>query len=402
MKRIAALLSAALALSCGGDQHGPAPAPEPTVSNPPGTPPATPTVTATATSTVAPTQPTSAPLDVKFLGVAGFLLTYGGEAVLTAPLYTRPNTFEVLTMPVTSDTAAVEAALPTPTLAPVRAVVSGHAHYDHLIDVPSILARAPQTTLFSNMTAKHLLAALAPDRAARCDAGAPASPSIARSRVVAMDDPAASVVDYRSCPSKKPDGAPLQGTWVRVPGAHVRMLAFCSEHPDQIGPVHFAAGSVDEDQCELPQRAPDWKEGNTLSFLIDFLDPATDAPVYRVYYQDAPTSPPVGLPPQEVLAEKRVDLALLCVGTYDRVDNAPTSALQALSPRYALGGHWEDFFRPASDAPQPIPFLDVNTWSSRAHTGLPPGPELPLTRNGSPEPERALMPQPADAFRLNR
>jgi hypothetical protein len=356
----------------------------------------------TATATAPAAQAASAPLEVKFLGVAGFLLTYGGEAVLTAPLYTRPDTFQVLTMPVTSDAAAVEAALPTPALAPVRAVVSGHAHYDHLIDVPSILARAPQTTLFSNMTAKHLLAALAPDRAARCDGGAPASPSLARSRVVAMDDPAASVVDYRSCPSKKPDGAPLRGAWVRVPGAHVRLMAFCSEHPDQIGPVHFAAGSVDEDQCTLPDRAPEWKEGSTLSFLIDFLDPATEAPVYRVYYQDAPTSPPVGLPPRDVLADKRVDLALLCVGTYDRVDDAPTSALAALSPRYALGGHWEDFFRPASDSPQPIPFLDVSTWSARAHAGLPPGPEPALARNGSPEPERALMPQPGDTFRVNR
>jgi hypothetical protein len=283
-------------------------------------------------------------------------------------------------------------------LSSVRAVLSGHAHYDHLLDVPSILARAPAATLYTNASGKHMLAALAPDRGASCS-NTPAPPiTLARTRVIAADDPAASMVDYRSCPSKKPAGAPLQGTWMRVPGAHIRLLAVCSEHPDQFGPVHFGGGSVEQDQCALPAKAGDWLEGTTVSYLIDFLDPSDEKPLVRVYYQDAPSSPPVGIPAPEILNEKRVDLAILTVGTYSRVENAPTSAIEALKPRYALGGHWEDFFRPASEPAQPIPFTDVDTWGTRASTALPSAGERPMFRNGTPATERGLVPKPDDVF----
>jgi hypothetical protein len=360
---------------------------------PPAAPAPAPAPAPTTTSAPSPTPP----LRVTSLGVAGFLLEHRGEAVLTAPLYTRPSMLQVVTTPVSSDVALVEASLPTAALAPVRAVVSGHAHYDHLMDVPSVMARAPGATLYTNQSGKHILAALAPDRAASCPGPAPSSP-LARARVVAADDPLASAVDYRSCPSKRPAGAPLHGTWLRVPGANVRLLPICAEHPDQVGPVHFGAGSVGDDQCSLPARAGDWLEGATLSYLVDFLDPATGAPVYRVYYQDAPTTPPTGIAPPEVLAEKRVDLALLCVGNYDRVDNAPTSALAALRPRYALGGHWEDFFRPASDPVQPLAFTDLGVWTSRATAALPSAAERPLLQNGASLPQRAVLPGPGDVF----
>src|SRR5207244_4128650 len=99
------------------------------------------------------------------------------------------------------------------------------------------------------------LDAYAPDRPATCSSTAPQTFTIDRARVVALDDPAASVVDYTNCPDKRPAGAPLAGSWVRVPGSHVRVYAVCSEHPDQIGPIHFAPGDVDTDQCTPPTRA---------------------------------------------------------------------------------------------------------------------------------------------------
>src|SRR5262249_42024725 len=158
-----------------------------------------------------------------------------------------------------------------------------------------------------NASAAHLLAALAPDRAPAC-AGTPApTTTIDRSRVVALDDPAASRVDYRPCPDQRPDGAPLEGQWTAVPGAPMRVYSICSLHPDQLGPYHFGPGDVDADQCELPTNANDWREGHTLGMLIDFLD-GCGRPIYRVFYQDAPTTVPIGLPPPDVLAEKKIDL----------------------------------------------------------------------------------------------
>ena len=188
---------------------------------------------------------------------------------------------------------------------------------------------------------------------------------------------------------------------MKVPGAHVRVLAVCSEHPAQIGPVHYGAGDVDDEQCTPPTNMNDWKEGHTVAFLIDFLDPQTNTPLYRVFYEDAPASSPIGHVPTKVLAEKRVDLALMCVGTYDKVDEgSPAPALLALAPRYAIGGHWEDFFQPADQPLTPIPFLDVAAWGEKARAVLPPESELPLIHNAKAAQYRATLPQPGDVFEV--
>src|SRR6185436_3966730 len=112
----------------------------------------------------------------------------GGEKFLTAPLYTRPNMIEVVTIPVASDPLHVAASLPNSELGGLRAIVSGHAHYDHLMDVPWVMTRAPSAMLYANTTAKHIFAALAPDRAAKCTGAAPTT-TLDRTRTIAMDDP---------------------------------------------------------------------------------------------------------------------------------------------------------------------------------------------------------------------
>lgn len=343
------------------------------------------------------------PLRVKFYGVSGFMIERGDDAVLTAPLFTRPSMLQATTgLPVTSDASLVAQRLPAATMPNVRAILSGHAHYDHLLDAPAAMNLAPNATLYANRSARNLLAAWAPDRGPACAGKAAQPKTIARSRVVAVDDPAKSTVDYTNCPEQKPAGAPLQGQWVLVPGSHVRVLAVCAEHPDQIGPVHYGAGDVEEEQCTPPRNMNEWKEGRTVAYLIDFLDPKTDAPLYRVFYQDAPTETPVGHVPAAFLAGKKVDLALMCVGTYDKVDDAsPAKALTALNPRYAIGAHWEDFFGSLDAPPKPITLLDVEAWATKAKAALPAwGESRSLVQNGKPISDRALLPQPGDTFEV--
>ncbi len=390
--------------ACGTAAPQPAPTEVAKAVDPPATtpPPATP-APPPVSDTPPPPQPTPPPsMKVSWLGVQGFLLEVGDQAVLTAPLFTRPDMIEVSTgIPVSSDQALVEASLPTSRLANVRTILSGHAHYDHLLDVPNVMSRQPLATLYGNTSAKHLLDAFASDRAAMCSGDPAPSPTLDRARVIAMDDPAASVVDWTNCPSMKPAGASYDGMWVKVPGANVRVYAVCSMHPDQIAPgVHFAPGSVDTEQCEPPSRVDAWKEGPTLAFLVDFLD-ASGKPTFRVYYQDAPTNGPIGYVPDAVLADKRVDLALLNVGSYDRVADQPTGTIAALEPRFAIGGHWEDFFQPMSSMPAAIPFLDVAKWSSLAEAAMPPAAEAKtLLKNGAAAGARAIVPMPGDVFEI--
>ncbi|MFO0742486.1 MAG: hypothetical protein U0270_41820 [Labilithrix sp.] len=337
------------------------------------------------------------PLHIRYLGVGGFLVERGSDAVLTAPLFTRPTWLEVSGGTIASNPDVVARSLPAPAIANVRAVLVGHAHYDHLLDVPTVMLGAPRATLFGNVSTRNVVAAYAPDRAPYC-AGRPAPPgTIARNRVVALDDPGRSFVDYSLCPARRPPNAPAAGTWVQIPGAAMRILALCSDHPEQVGPIHYAKGSVDTEQCTPPMRAAEWLEGQTLAFLVDFLDPASGAPVYRVFYQDAPTNAPVGLVPAAVLREKRIDVALLCVGAYEHVNDAPTQTLLGLNPRFAIGGHWEDFLRPASEPVQPIPLMNLDTWVMRARFALPRGGP-PMLENGAPMAERFAVPRAGETF----
>jgi hypothetical protein len=339
-----------------------------------------------------------APLEIETLGVQGFALRYRGETVLTAPMFTRQSTLDVtFNRPLPSNTAAVEAGLAHVHMNELVAVVSGHAHYDHFIDVPHILAMAPAATAYTNLSGRHILAALAPDRAASCTSAAP-SQTIARSRVIAMDDELASHVDYTNCPAQRPAGAPMEGSWLAVPNSHVRMMAFCSMHPAQVGPYHFGEGSIDSDQCDLPSAASGWLEGQTLAFVIDFLDDAGQ-PAFRVFYQDAPTNAPIGLVPPSVLASAPVDVALLCVGSNDSVQNQPSAILDNITPRFVLSGHWEDFFQPLDQPPQPIPLLDVSTYVDRANASLAAHPRAAddhgeLLVDGVEHDSRQLLVQP--------
>jgi len=331
-------------------------------------------------------------LDVTSLGVQGFALRYGDDLVLTAPMFTRQSAVAVsLGLSLDPDTAATDAGLAGVDLANLRAVVSGHAHYDHFIDVAHVLDLAPQAIAYTNLSGRNILAALAPDRPNGCT-NTPATP-LARSRVIALDDALASHVDYTNCPEQRPPGAPLEGSWLEVPGSHVRIMAMCSMHPAQIGPIHFGEGSVDEEQCELPGSANGWLEGQTLALLIDWLDDA-GKPALRVFYQDAPTNAPIGLVPPALLADRRVDVALLCVGSYANVENEPTAIIENLTPRFALSGHWEDFFIARDQPPQPIPLLDVNTFVQRAEAALSGPPDAPLLVDGIETTQRHVLVQP--------
>src|SRR5438045_1598560 len=83
----------------------------------------------------------------------------------------------------------------------------------------------PGAIVYTNLTGRHTLAALAPDRPG-CSNAQP-TPIVARNRVIALDDPLASHVDYTNCPDQRPEGAPLAGSWVQVPNSHVRILPVC-------------------------------------------------------------------------------------------------------------------------------------------------------------------------------
>lgn len=91
-------------------------------------------------------------LDVRWLGVAGFALTYEGTTVVIDPYVSRVPLAHMLRKRATlSDPAAVDRWLPR-----ADAVLVGHTHFDHAVDVPA-LARRDGARVYGSASAKHLM-----------------------------------------------------------------------------------------------------------------------------------------------------------------------------------------------------------------------------------------------------
>jgi hypothetical protein len=327
-------------------------------------------------------------VQVRFLGVAGFSLRRGDDVILTAPLYSNPSV-EELDKEVKPKVDRIKKFHPT--INGVKAILVGHAHYDHLMDVPYVWEETPEAIIYGNTSVRNILAGYAP--------GAEGGdvPRIPGQQVVALDEPAENAVDYRMCVQKQ--GPParargrvneeeIRGRWIRVPGSRIRIRALCSAHPAQIlSVIHLWPGCIHRPRFAPPSASEDYQEGETFAYLIDFLDDDLVTPLFRVYFQDAPTSPTIGEVPDELLREKAVDLALLCVGNFFDVES-PTHIVENTDPRYILLGHWEDFFRPQDQRLKSIPFARVRR-------------VLDEVRSAAPEAE-VFIPAPQTLFHLRR
>lgn len=252
-------------------------------------------------------------LSIQYLGVGGHLFRFGSQALMTAPSITNPH-FMALGpfMPISSDTKLIDRLLPE--VSDVETILVGHAHYDHLMDVPYIMqTKALAAHVYGSKTMVHTLA-----------------PAINKSRRHALNNSMAVL--------NKP------GQWHYNNNKTIRFMALKSSHAPHLMGINIMTGSYEEDLDSLPWHAFGWKEGQTLSYLIDFLGPQEEI-LHRIYYQDAASQEPLGLIPDLVAKDKkRVDIAIITPASFSQVDNYPESIMQDTQARHFILGHWEDFF----------------------------------------------------------
>jgi len=114
-----------------------------------------------------------------------------------------------------------------------------------------------------------------------------------------------------------------RGVWYYTSDSAYRFMAVVAGHAPNYRAwtrsYIFTPGSLDADLDSLPRTAAEWKLGEPYAFLIDVLSESTRAPVFRIYFQDAPSEPPLGFPPKDILAEYAVDLAVLCAATSSNI-----------------------------------------------------------------------------------
>src|SRR5580704_8113268 len=87
---------------------------------------------------------------VVWLGTAGFAIAHRGHVVLIDPYITRASLASCIALPLRPNIAAIARCVPR-----ADAIVVGHTHFDHALDVPEI-ARLTGARVFGSSSAATL------------------------------------------------------------------------------------------------------------------------------------------------------------------------------------------------------------------------------------------------------
>lgn len=247
---------------------------------------------------------------VTYLGTNGYQFEFKTHALLVDPYFSRVDLLSVaLGSRIQPSASRINDGLRhlAQTSPKIDAILVTHGHFDHLLDVPPVMAKT-QARLIASASSVDLAK----------QAGAASGDAV------------------------KPGDVRRIGPW------KIRVLS--ATHDRLFGKVpfdqpHLKAGLSAEAsaKAEPPQRAADWMCGEPLAFLIE-------GNGQRIYIDSGGT--PAQLPPNE-----RVDLAILGMALPDSRARL-AAALVHLRPRYVLPSHQDDFFRPLSAGFQFGPLSD--------------------------------------------
>jgi L-ascorbate metabolism protein UlaG (beta-lactamase superfamily) len=230
---------------------------------------------------------------VTYLGVNGFQFENGNHVLFVDPYFTRVDLGAVVfNRAIDSNAKRVEDGI-RHVHTPADAVLVTHAHFDHLLDVPSIM-RQTHARLLAGPTAVNLVESF----------GIPSNQC-----------------EIVESPTKR-----TIGPWnIRV---------FAATHDRIIGNSPPFPGIVTT-PTRRPTKLSDWKLGEPLAFVIE-------AAGKRIYIDSGGVP---GYPPDVAIGH--VDLAILGVALPDSRRRFPRAVLR-LQPRYILPSHQDDFFAPLS------------------------------------------------------
>ena len=256
---------------------------------------------------------------VRYYSVGCCLIQRGDVGVLCDPFFSHLPVSQLAHGDCLPDPAQVDPYLGQ--LGDVRAVVVGHGHYDHVLDLPYLAdSLHPDATVLGSQTVAHTFA---PNQLPR----------------------AVQVVNGLAADGVHP------GTPVELAGGLLTVLPIRSGHPDQIPGVHLFDKRLTAPRETPPTKVGEYQEGDTFAYLLDFRDHAGGPIERRVYVQTSSRGLPDGLLPASVLDEAPVDVALLAMDCARAEAAGRESIIDVLRPADVVFVHWEDFFRPKQDPP---------------------------------------------------
>jgi L-ascorbate metabolism protein UlaG (beta-lactamase superfamily) len=260
---------------------------------------------------------------VRWLGTAGFELRCGEHVLLIDPYVTRSSLTRCIAAPLVSDESRVQTIVPR-----ADAIVVGHTHFDHALDVPAI-ARHTGALVYGSRSAAALClsAGVTPSKIVDVEEALSAGGARSGSRA---GNPAGTSPGYES------EVGPFRLRFLA--SAHSRLV---------LGKVPLPG---DIDDCDaLPMRLHHYKCGAVFGVEIRVAG-------RTLFHLGSAEIVEESLAP---IAGREVDLLLCCVAGWTKSERFPERAMKALSPRSILLSHWDDFFRPFDEKVRALPAVGL-------------------------------------------
>lgn len=241
-------------------------------------------------------------VQLRWLGTAGFEIRHGEHVLLIDPYLSRAPLWRLAVAPLESDPELVRKHVPR-----ADAVIAGHTHFDHVLDVPTI-ARQTGCRVFGSTSAAQL-----------CRAS-----GVGTQQVVDVEREVAS------------------GEVIHEVGPF-RLRFMASAHSKfALGRVPFPGEITDCDQ--VPLRTEAYKCGAVFSIEIQV------AGLKLVHLGSAELV-------EATVGASNVDLLMLCVAGWHASASLPERVMKSLSPRAVVLSHWDDFFQPMADGARLLPAI---------------------------------------------
>jgi L-ascorbate metabolism protein UlaG (beta-lactamase superfamily) len=241
---------------------------------------------------------------VQWLGTAGFAIELDGYTLLVDPYLTRASLARCLVAPLRPDHDVIRRCVPR-----ADAIVAGHTHFDHVLDVPRI-ARTTGARVFGSRSAEALCLAQ----------------GVEAERVECVER------DAGSEPVEREVG-PFALRF--IPSAHSRFA---------LGRVPFPGDIAD---CgDVPMRTEAYKCGAVFGVEIR----VAGKTLYHLGSAELVDAN---------VDVKHVDLLLMCVAGWTASRDFPERVGHRLAPGAVLLSHWDDFFRSVERPARMLPAMQM-------------------------------------------
>jgi L-ascorbate metabolism protein UlaG (beta-lactamase superfamily) len=248
---------------------------------------------------------TPAGITVRWLGTAGFEIRYGEHAILIDPYLTRASLARCVLGRLAPDVVQI-----TRHVSRADAIIVGHTHFDHVMDVPTI-ARLTNARVFGSRSAATLCAMDGVPGAQICD------------------------VEERL----------RSGTYVEEVGPF-ELRFFPSAHSKLILGRRVPAPGDIVDCDQVPSRVSGYRCGAVFAVEIRVAG-------RKLFHLGSAELVESSLSPREV------DLLLFCAAGWQQTPRVVERALSRLSPRAVLLSHWDDFFKPIESGTHALPGVQL-------------------------------------------